>query len=77
MHCWRIIPDCRCMSFGRIFGEIKYCSGMTYYHLDNIDVLDAIPTDPELNMLEKFLDKRFKRIRKYVARKREKIFSQF
>ncbi len=39
--------------------------------LDNIDVLEAIPTDPELGMTEDFLNARYPRIRSFVARKRE------
>lgn len=39
------------------------------YHLDDIDVLDAIPTDPNLGMTEDFLNERYPRIRNFVARK--------
>ena len=45
------------------------------YYLDNIDVLGAIPTDPNLGMTEVFLNERYPRIRSYVARKRE-IYSR-
>ena len=42
---------------------------------DIIDVLDAIPTDPNPGMAEDFLNERYPRIRSYVARKRE-IYSR-
>ena len=47
------------------------------YRLDNIDVLDAIPSDPEPNMPENFLSEHFTRIRSYVARKRERYSDNF
>ena len=45
------------------------------YHLDNIDVLEAIPTEPELGISEDFLHERYPRIRNHVTRKRE-IYSR-
>ncbi len=38
---------------------------------DNIDVLEAIPTNPELGMSEDFLNERYPRIRHHVAHRRE------
>ena len=41
------------------------------FHLDNIDVLDAIPRNPELGISEKFLTERLPRIQTHVALKRK------
>ena len=42
------------------------------YHLDKVDVLDAIPTGPQLGMSETFLNERYLRIKDEVAHARER-----
>ena len=41
------------------------------YHMDKVDVLDAIPTDPQLGMSEAFLNERYPRIKGDVAQVRK------
>ena len=41
------------------------------HHTDKVDVLDAIPTDPQLGMSDAFLNERYPRIKDEVAHVRE------
>ena len=41
------------------------------YHMDGVDVLDAIPTDPQLGLSEAFLNERYPQIKGEVAHVRE------
>ena len=69
-------------SHRQAYGFIEYTASLAVedpakraYHLDDIDVLDAIPTDPNLGMTEDFLNERYPRIQSFVASKRD-IFSR-